>query len=230
MMPDRNSGRAGERVRPRSRTVTALALIALTLLLTAVTMVYVDPIRWPLEADVLQRPVVDGMVAVGRYLGSWELAPALLAVALIAAGHRWRRLLLTTVVGYAVQTGATEVLKQVVGRPRPRQMDAPTAFFGWSDAYHSFPSGHASFAFLFATIIGVYFPRIRWPAYSYAVFVSLTRVIADAHYVSDVLFGALIGILSGFLVLQWWPPSRSRGGVTAEGPDPTADEQARSEG
>ncbi|MEA3401278.1 MAG: phosphatase PAP2 family protein [Armatimonadota bacterium] len=209
-MPGTDSGRAGQGVPPRYRKLTALGLVALTLLLTAVTILYVDPIRGPLEAEVLQRPVVDGMVALGRHLGGWDLAPALLAVALIAAGYRWRRLLVTTVVGYAIQTGSTELLKQITGRARPRQMEGPIAFFGWSDAHHSFPSGHASFAFLFATIIGAYFPRVRWLAYSYAVFVSLTRLIADAHYVSDLLFGALIGILSGFLVLYWWPPQPAR--------------------
>ncbi len=190
------------------KRAAAWLLVTLTAVAALLAYLYIDPRLKILEAPLFEREIFDAIAHVGNLLGGWRAAPMLVAIALIAAAYRWRTLLLTLVVGYVIQTGSTELIKQFTGRPRPRQNGDPDLFFGWHDGYHSFPSGHASFAFLFATIIGAYFPRIRWLAYSYAVFVSITRVLADAHFVSDVVVGALIGVLSGVVVLRWWPPER----------------------
>jgi membrane-associated phospholipid phosphatase len=48
-------------------------------------------------------------------------------------------------------------------------------------------------AFAAATIMARLFPRARWVFYLLAVGCAATRVMARAHYVSDVSFGALLG-------------------------------------
>lgn len=81
----------------------------------------------------------------------------------------------------------------------------------WGQIYratdpHSFPSGHAARAFLFATIllfmgpIGLAVIMVIW-----APIVSMARVIMGVHYLSDVLAGAIIGIIAGGLVCALLP-------------------------
>ena len=64
----------------------------------------------------------------------------------------------------------------------------------------SFPSGHASGSFATATVLA---RRYGWkagvPAYAIATFVSITR-LQNAHFLSDVTFGAALGVASGLTV------------------------------
>jgi membrane-associated phospholipid phosphatase len=62
----------------------------------------------------------------------------------------------------------------------------------------SFPSGHTSSAFATATVIQEHFGW-KWgvPAYAVATYVGASRVEMKKHYLSDVAFGAAIGIMSG---------------------------------
>jgi len=60
---------------------------------------------------------------------------------------------------------------------------------------HSFPSGHTSNSFLGATIIqNVYGKDIGIPAYILASITGLSRINDNKHYLSDVIFGAALGI------------------------------------
>ncbi len=59
----------------------------------------------------------------------------------------------------------------------------------------SFPSGHASAAFATATVLHRHFGRkIAIPAYAIAAYTSASRLQANSHYASDVLFGAALGM------------------------------------
>jgi len=65
---------------------------------------------------------------------------------------------------------------------------------------HSFPSGHAARAFLIATLAVFLGPG--WLAIAlwiWAPLVSLARVAMGVHYVSDVIAGAMLGVLVAFL-------------------------------
>jgi len=62
----------------------------------------------------------------------------------------------------------------------------------------SFPSGHTSAAFASATVIQQHYGwKFGVPAYAVAAYVGASRVEMRKHYLSDVAFGAVVGIVAG---------------------------------
>ncbi len=72
---------------------------------------------------------------------------------------------------------------------------------------HSFPSGHAARSFLIAVIASVLAPPwlvvVLWV---WAPLVGLARVAMGVHYVSDVIAGAILGMIIGLIGLQVYQP------------------------
>ena len=62
----------------------------------------------------------------------------------------------------------------------------------------SFPSGHASAAFATASVLQRRFGRkAAIPAYGMAVYTSMSRLQANSHFASDIMFGAALGVVAG---------------------------------
>jgi undecaprenyl-diphosphatase len=66
----------------------------------------------------------------------------------------------------------------------------------------SFPSGHATAAFLFAGLAAVSFPVLAPFAYVWASLIALSRVVLGVHFPSDILAGALLGSAIAYFILQ----------------------------
>lgn len=67
----------------------------------------------------------------------------------------------------------------------------------------SFPSGHAALFFAMATAI--YFYNKKWGGWFFAaaILMGLSRIIAGVHYPSDIIGGAVIGVLTAFLIFYF---------------------------
>lgn len=67
----------------------------------------------------------------------------------------------------------------------------------------AFPSGHASVAFASATVLQHRFgKRVGIPAYAVAAYVAASRVQMRRHFLSDVVFGAVLGVVSGHTAMR----------------------------
>jgi membrane-associated phospholipid phosphatase len=87
----------------------------------------------------------------------------------------------------AIAEGLTQVLKYSTRRERP-DGSGPT----------SFPSGHAADTFAFATALERHLGwRYAVPGYIFASYVAASRLPADRHWLSDVVFGSAVGIIAG---------------------------------
>ncbi len=116
---------------------------------------------------------------------------------------------------------AGEVLKGVVGRARPFVGGHADPFnyahFAWTEAYASFPSGHANAAFALAFAVSAVWPRLRVVMWIYALIITLTRIALLAHHPSDVVGGALVGIVGAMAVRYWFAARRLVFTIGADG-------------
>lgn len=96
------------------------------------------------------------------------------------------------------------ILKPVVARPRPFAEDATIIDFLQSINYklpseHSFPSGHAQVAFNTATVLFIVFKCKGAWAFLPASLIAISRIFLCVHYPTDVLGGAIIGVVSALI-------------------------------
>lgn len=122
-----------------------------------------------------------------------QLAPAAVLLGLKAAGvpsrSSWGRMLVSDAFSMALTAGIVQGLKNSTHVERPDGSDN-----------HSFPSGHTATAFAAATMLskeyGHLSPWVGVGAYSCATATGLMRVANNKHWLSDVMVGAGVGILS----------------------------------
>lgn len=89
----------------------------------------------------------------------------------------------------------TPLLKRAFGRARPVQNEGSHSFHPFHSHFESFPSGHSTNAFAFATAVAGHYNGWLVPTivYTIASGVAVSRVNDHVHFPSDVLAGALIG-------------------------------------
>jgi undecaprenyl-diphosphatase len=104
------------------------------------------------------------------------------------------------------------VIKRLIGRARPYvgTHDDPFAYmpFVWKPEYASMPSGHATTALAAAIAIGAVWPRLRPIMWLYALVIMASRILIFVHHPSDVLGGAVVGVVGALMVRRWFAARR----------------------
>ncbi len=94
---------------------------------------------------------------------------------------------------------ATQLVKHIVGRPRPNHTNFDNMFdfnyLTFDSSFHSFPSGHTSTIFMICFILCATFPKLKYLFYFLASVVSISRVVVGAHYFTDILGGILFSLI-----------------------------------
>lgn len=119
-----------------------------------------------------------------------QYAPAALTVGLKVFGYegrtKWGGMLVSDVFSVGIMAGTVKGIKYIVNRQRP---------FGGD---HSFPSGHTATSFMTATMLhkeyGWRSPWFSIGGYTVAAVTGVSRIMNNAHWLSDVMAGAAIGI------------------------------------
>ncbi len=148
-----------------------------------------------------------------RTMGYWPVWAALaLALWLRDRAHPrpgWRAWERASVLLAAVSVAGLvdELLKVLFRRDRPSMTDGGYAFRAWSDhplstSGFGLPSSHAVEAFAAATVLTHLWPEARMLWWALAIGCGLTRVLSGAHFVSDVVAGALVGVATATMVMR----------------------------
>lgn len=187
--------------------VFAIAMAALG----ALSYAAIDrPLALALEhRDPLAERIFQFITDFGKSSG-WLIAAALIALPCWLAARRVADpALARRLIHYAGQSAfvfaavalsglIADLLKPVFGRARPKLLFADHMFgftgLGAHADHWSFPSGHTVTAAALAASLFLFYPRF-WPAYAIAaLLIAASRVAIDAHYLSDVIGGAFLGI------------------------------------
>jgi membrane-associated phospholipid phosphatase len=121
-----------------------------------------------------------------------------------------RQCALAFVASLAVGSAILHTIKLFFGRRRPRD-DIEMGLYGFMPFsfdldYNSFPSGHALTIMCVAVIASAVCPQLAALWFAIAAWLGLTRALLTAHYLSDVLVGAGIGLLSAReVVINFFP-------------------------
>lgn len=96
-------------------------------------------------------------------------------------------------IAHVFQDGELAVLaaKAVIDRPRPYTLKPDLATFGHRSASASYPSGHATFGYLAATVLGQLVPDKRRALFAFAASYGANRMIAGTHFPSDLEAGKI---------------------------------------
>ena len=144
--------------------------------------------------------------------------PAHFVIGLLGAGIAWRRgnkkwtRIFLAMIAAAAFAGVTAyALKYTTGRVRPtvkleKTWSGPTR----EQNFHSFPSGHTATSFGFFAVLFFANWRIALLCLPVPMFVGFTRIFLGAHYLSDVVAAALLGILFAALVALFLLPIENR--------------------
>jgi undecaprenyl-diphosphatase len=196
--------------------VLGIAIVALMYLLDAAEIGLMPPRG---SADLWPVRIVTEFGKAGLVL--WSLAAMLIAIAVVAprlrGTSRSRLLALGTRLQFVFLAVLTpilfgEVIKWIVGRGRPFVGGRANAFnfepFAGTQAYASFPSAHAITAFALAFAVAALWPRARVAVAVYAILIGASRLVLLAHHPSDVVAGALIGVIGAMCVRYWFAARR----------------------
>lgn len=93
----------------------------------------------------------------------------------------------------------TNIIRLIVQRPRPF-VENHVNFLLPQGIESSFPSGHASFYFAIATVVFLHNKKLGILFFIGSILMGIARVFGGVHWPSDILGGAIIGIIVGFIV------------------------------
>ena len=107
-------------------------------------------------------------------------------------------------VSVAVSGIVADIIKYIAGRARPT-IYFSEHLYGFSSFHYefewtSFPSGHAATAFSAAIVLSTLYPRWRLLFLFSGALIAFSRILLTQHYISDVIAGSWLGIVSSILL------------------------------
>jgi undecaprenyl-diphosphatase len=144
---------------------------------------------------------LDKFFSIITNVNNWYIAYIiLLGISWTKGGTRGKLAVVGVIILIIVtdQTGY-RLLKEFFARPRPCDVlsDVLTPL-GCTGTY-SFPSNHALNNFAAAIFFYKLFPKLKWILFTAATLIAISRVYLGLHYPSDILGGAIIGLVFGYI-------------------------------
>jgi membrane-associated phospholipid phosphatase len=179
-----------------------------------------DPVRDGLRAnDPSSRGSIASASDIGLFaLVAWPFVDAAIAWLAHDSPEVAFEMAVTNLQALALTYLVTDLTKRLVGRQRPHARgcaDGAGEDCDGDSANMSFSSGHTSMSFAGAGLVCAHHENLPlyggrapdrlacYSALAAATAVGLARVASDKHYVTDVIFGAAVGLGAGYLMPSW---------------------------
>lgn len=151
--------------------------------------------------NTLSNPLFDKIFPYLTEVKHWYLVYIIFWLLLVIKGGRIGRI--AAVISLLLITASDQIssslLKNWIARIRPCNELPEVNILVFCSSAFSMPSSHAVNNFAVAVFFSKIFPKYKIPLYTIAVLMAFSRPYVGVHYPSDVIVGALIGIIIGYL-------------------------------
>ena len=143
------------------------------------------------------------------FFGDWPshvlLGLVLFGIAWRRHSKMWMRIFLVMLLSMAIAGVAGTVIKRSVPRARP-SVKSELRWGGprFSTKYHAFPSGHVLASTAFFGVLIFVRRRVGLACLPIPILIGLSRMYLGAHYLSDVVCAAVLGLLCAFVVVHFF--------------------------
>ena len=155
-----------------------------------------------------QNPAVRNFMRYVSLFGDWPTHTAVGLLLLVLAWRRgseeWTRIFLAMLLAMMLAGVVGTVIKRTVPRARP-SVYTDTRWGGprFSSKYHSFPSGHVGASTAFFGVLLIARRRVGLACLPIPILIGFSRMYLGAHYLSDVVCAAVLGILCALVVAHF---------------------------
>ena len=150
--------------------------------------------------DSFRTPFLDTVVPLFTMLGNAGLLWIVISVLLMCI-PKHRKAGITLAAGLICQLVVCNLfLKNLIARGRPCWLNETVELLVEKPLDFSFPSGHTMVSFIAATILAMYNRKWGYIAFPVAALMGFSRLYLYVHFPTDVLAGAVLGILAGVAV------------------------------
>lgn len=181
--------------------------IALAAIAIGVAFYFDEPVRQWMVAH--QTPGTHAFMQNVSRFGDWPehmlLGLILIAAAQLRGDKKWTRILLAMLIALSIAGLSGRVLKISTARARPSVKSEQVWWNAqhWNSKYHSFPSGHVDASVGFFGVLFLARRRAGLICLPIPVLIAFSRLYLSAHWLSDVVCAALLGILSAIIVWRF---------------------------
>ena len=146
-------------------------------------------------------PILDKFFSLITSVNNWYIAYVILLGISWTKGGKRGKIAVTGVILLIIVSDQTgyRLLKELFARPRPCDILTDVITPVGCTGTYSFPSNHALNNFAAAFFFYKLFPKLKWVLFITAGLVAISRVYLGLHYPSDIIGGALIGIVFGYI-------------------------------
>jgi undecaprenyl-diphosphatase len=151
--------------------------------------------------DRLANKVMKSVSRFGDWPEHFALGLLLAGIAWWRGSKKWTRIFLAMLIALAIAGLAGRVIKISTGRARP-SVKIEEVWEGphFSSKFHAFPSGHVAASTAFFAVLLFANWRIGLACLPIPLLIGFSRMYVAAHYLSDVVFAAALGILCAIFV------------------------------
>ena len=162
-----------------------------------------------LHQNPMMRTFMRNVSLYGDWPSHLALGLLLLGIAWRRQSKKWMRIFLSMLVAMAIAGVAGTVIKRTIPRARP-SVKSELRWGGprFSTKYHAFPSGHVAASTAFFGVLILARRRVGLVCLPIPILIGLSRMYLGAHYLSDVVCAAVLGIICAAVVWRFFLPHR----------------------
>ncbi|MDD4878711.1 MAG: phosphatase PAP2 family protein [Candidatus Nanoarchaeia archaeon] len=148
--------------------------------------------------QIHRNPILDIIFTALTHLGTM-IAVLFIIISLFMLKKHKRAWIIPLWLSLGFAGVLSYIIKYAVMRGRPEAIGIAAVIAATG---YSFPSAHSATAFSTLPVMDKVFKKLNYVWIAVAVLIAFSRLYLGVHYLSDVIFGGMLGFCSGWLFLE----------------------------